>query len=168
MARRVFFSFHYDRDVWRANQVRNCNVVAGTEAAGFFDHSEYEEAERQGLPGIRRMIQSHLEGTTVTVVLIGKKTAERPWVRYEIAQSVARQNGMLGIHIYHLKDQDGDSALWEGKKPEVPGYIPFPTYEWDKDVDRFRRSIEDAARRAESWRTTGDPDPERLLEEWFA
>ncbi len=142
-------------------------MVAGAEAAGFFDHSEYEEAERQGHAGIRRMILNHLENTTVTVVLIGKKTAERPWVRHEIAQSVARQNGMLGIHIYHLKDQDGDSALWEGKKPEVPSYVPFPTYEWDKDVDRFRRSIEDAARRAESWRTTGNPDPERLLEEWF-
>ena len=36
MARRVFFSFHYDNDVWRANQVRDSNVVAGMEVAGFF------------------------------------------------------------------------------------------------------------------------------------
>lgn len=34
MARRVFFSFHYDGDVWRANQVRNANVVAGADVAG--------------------------------------------------------------------------------------------------------------------------------------
>jgi len=165
VARRVFFSFHYDRDVWRANQVRNCNVIQGPETAGFFDHSEYEEAKRQGQAGIRRMILSHLEGTTVTVVLIGKQTAERPWVRYEIAQSVARQNGLLGVHIYHLKDQDGDSAWWQGKKPEVPSYVPFPTYEWDKDVVRLKREIEAAAGRAESWRLSGNPDPAGLLEE---
>jgi hypothetical protein len=47
MARRVFFSFHYDRDIWRANQVRNCNVVAGVDVAGFFDHSEYQEAKKK-------------------------------------------------------------------------------------------------------------------------
>ncbi|MDL1957599.1 MAG: TIR domain-containing protein [Candidatus Desulfofervidus auxilii] len=28
MARRVFFSFHYERDVWRANVVRNTIVLA--------------------------------------------------------------------------------------------------------------------------------------------
>ena len=29
MARRVFFSFHFENDIWRVNQVRNANVVAG-------------------------------------------------------------------------------------------------------------------------------------------
>jgi len=42
MARRVFFSFKYKGDIWRANQVRNANVVAGADVAGFFDHSEDE------------------------------------------------------------------------------------------------------------------------------
>src|SRR5213594_3556577 len=104
MARRVFFSFHYDRDIWRANQVRNANVVAGSDVAGFFDHSEYEEAKKQGNEGIRRMILKHLRDTTVTVVLIGTHTAERPWVKYEIEESVGRKNGFLGIYIHHLKD----------------------------------------------------------------
>ena len=94
MARRVFFSFHYDRDVWRANQVRNCNVVAGADAAGFFDHSEYEEAKTRGSDGIKRMILRNLRYTSVTVVLIGTETASRPWVKYEIAQSIAQQNGL--------------------------------------------------------------------------
>ena len=106
MARRAFFSFHYDRDVWRANQVRKSNVVAGTDTAGFFDHSEYLEAKKTGDEGIRRMILRHLNNTTVTVVLIGTNTAYRPWVKYEIEQSIARKNGLLGIHIHHLKDQD--------------------------------------------------------------
>ena len=75
MPRRVFFSFHFDHDSWRANQVRNSNVVAGPDVAGFFDHSEYEEAKKEGPEGIRRMILRHLRNTTVTVVLIGTHTA---------------------------------------------------------------------------------------------
>ncbi len=78
MARRVFFSFHYKFDIFRANQVRNANVVAGPDVAGFFDHSEYQDAKAQGDEAIRRMILRHLDNTSVTVVLIGTYTAARP------------------------------------------------------------------------------------------
>ena len=44
MARRVFFSFHYDRDVWRASVVRNSwKLKPDREAAGFFDAGIWEE-----------------------------------------------------------------------------------------------------------------------------
>ena len=148
MARRVFFSFHYDHDIWRANQVRQSNVVAGADAAGFFDHSEYTEAKKQGDEGIRRMILNHLNNTTVTVVLIGTHTAERPWVKYEIEQSVARKNGLLGIYIHHLIDPNTGISP-RGPKPTVPAYVEFPTYDWDRDLDRFRREIEAAGKRSD-------------------
>src|SRR5664279_2319056 len=101
MASRVFFSFHYDGDIWRANQVRNSNAVAGIDVAGFFDRSEYEEAEKNGVGAIRRMILRNLAGTSVTVVLIGKDTANRAWVREEIKLSIGQNNGLLGIYIHH-------------------------------------------------------------------
>ena len=94
MASRVFFSFHYDGDIWRANQVRNSNAVAGIDVAGFFDRSEYEEAEKNGVGAIRRMILRNLAGTSVTVVLIGKDTANRAWVREEIKLSIGQNNGL--------------------------------------------------------------------------
>lgn len=156
MARRVFFSFHFERDIWRANQVRNSNVVAGTDAAGFFDHSEYEEAQRRGRAAIARMILRHLEGTTVTVVLIGAETAFREWVRFEIEESVKRKNGFLGIHIHHLKDQHGLSSS-RGPLPSVPEGVVFPTYDWDGDLDRFRREIEAAGKRADELRRAPPP-----------
>jgi MTH538 TIR-like domain (DUF1863) len=152
MARRVFFSFHYDNDVWRANQVRNANVVAGTDVAGFFDHSEYEEAKKKGNQAIARMILRNLEGTSVTVVLIGTETAGRPWVKYEIEQSIARKNGLLGIHIHHLKNSAQNWSLFGGTKPSVPYGIEFPTYDWDRDLDRFRRAIEAAGKRSDAAR----------------
>ena len=151
MARRVFFSFHYDGDIWRANQVRKANVVAGPDTAGFFDHSEYEEARKQGDEGIRRMILKHLNNTTVTVVLIGTNTWQRRWVRCEIEQSVARKNGLLGIHIHHLKDQNGRISS-RGLKPSVPYGTEFPAYDWDGNLDRFRREIEAAGHRSDALR----------------
>jgi MTH538 TIR-like domain (DUF1863) len=150
MARRVFFSFHYDRDVWRANQVRNCNVVAGADIAGFFDHSEYAEAKRKGKDAIARMIDRNLQRTSVTVVLIGKETAQRPWVRYEIKKSIERSNGLLGIRIHHLKNQYGESDWWAGPTPTVPYHVAFPGYDWDRDLDRFRKAIEAAGKRSDA------------------
>ena len=32
MARKVFFSFHYERDAWRVAQVRNSNVITGLDS----------------------------------------------------------------------------------------------------------------------------------------
>lgn len=150
MARRVFFSFHYDHDIWRANQVRNCNVVAGTDIAGFFDHSEYVEAKKKGREGITRMIDRNLRHTSVTVVLIGKETANRPWVRYEIKKSIERHNGLLGIRIHHLKNQYGESDWWPGRTPNIPYGIDFPIYDWDRDLDRFRKAIEAAGKRSDA------------------
>jgi hypothetical protein len=151
MARRVFFSFHYDNDIFRANQVRNSNVVVGTDVAGFFDHSEYEEAKKKGKEGIQRMILKHLENTTVTVVLIGTDTANRPWVKYEIEQSIARKNGLLGVYIHHLKDQNQQTSP-RGPKPSVAWNVEFPAYDWDRDLDHFRREIEAAGKRADALR----------------
>jgi hypothetical protein len=127
MARRVFFSFQFARDIWRANQVRNSNAVAGPEVAGFFDHSEYEGAKKQGDEAIRRMILRHLQNTTVTVALNGTYTAYRPWVQYEIEQSIKRQDGLLGIYIHHLKDRDGRMSP-PGPKPTVSADVIFPVY----------------------------------------
>jgi hypothetical protein len=153
MARRVFFSFHYDTDSFRANQVRNSNVVLGVEKAGFFDHSEYEDAKKKGDAAIKKMIDGHLEGTSVTVVLIGQYTAERPYVKYEIEQSIARKNGLLGIRIHHLKDHN-QLPSFQGPLPYVPARVEFPVYQWDADAKRFSDAVEAAGKRADALRTT--------------
>lgn len=153
MARRVFFSFHFENDIWRANQVRNANVVVGPDVAGFFDHSEYEEAKRKGDEEIKRLIRAKLQNTSVTVILIGTQTAYRPYVQYEIEQSIARSNGLLGIYIHHLKDQRGMAASpFRGPKPAVPPTVEFPAYDWDGDLRRFAQAIEEAGRRSDRLR----------------
>src|SRR5947208_12023575 len=108
MARRVFFSFHYQRDLWRVNIVRNSTVVEGVAAAGFSDASLWEEAKRKGDAAIKSLIDKALDNTSVTVVLIGAQTASRKYVTYEIEQSIARGKGLLGVRIHNIKDKNGN------------------------------------------------------------
>jgi hypothetical protein len=116
MARKVFFSFHYQRDLWRVNVVRNSGAIEGVAAAGFHDESLWEEAKKNGDDAVKRLINDGLRGTSVTVVLIGAETANRRYVAYEIERSVARGNGILGIRINNIKDKDG--------RTDRPGLIP--------------------------------------------
>jgi len=86
MARRVFFSFHYERDILRVGQIRNSGITkSGVESAGFIDAASWESVKRQGDEAIKRWISSQLDGTSVTVVLIGAETSQREWVKYEIS-----------------------------------------------------------------------------------
>jgi antiphage defense system Thoeris ThsB-like protein len=137
MARRVFFSFHWERDIWRANQVRNSWVTQGNETAGFVDHAAWETVKRGGDTGIKRWIDGQLEGTSVTVVLIGSQTYQREYVLYEIEESQDRGNGLLGIYIHHLKDSEGRSDT-KGKNPfdEIAGNDSL--FPWETLADEVR------------------------------
>jgi hypothetical protein len=146
MARRVFFSFHYQKDIWRINQIRNLHEIVGCAAAGFQDASLWEEAKRKGDAEIKRMIDNALERTAVTVVFIGAKTAGRKYINYEIQQSIARGNGLLGIQIHHLKDNSGNTDP-VGATPALLTQYEAPVYKY-VDGDKLAARIEEAAKRA--------------------
>ena len=77
MARRVFFSFHYERDSWRAGQVRNSGAFKDIDDAGYWDHAKWEEVKKKGDSAISKWIDDALKGSSVTVVLIGKELQNR-------------------------------------------------------------------------------------------
>src|SRR6266705_4824930 len=106
MARKIFFSFHYERDAWRAGQVRNSNVVATEDQYGFVDAADWESIKKKGDAAMQAWIDDQLQNTSVTVVLIGAETADRDWVQHEILKSWNRGNGIVGIRIHNIKDQD--------------------------------------------------------------
>jgi hypothetical protein len=133
MARRVYFAFHYQRDIWRVNQVRNSNIVEGFESAGFIDSSLWEESLKKGDASIKKLIDDGLTNTTVTVVLIGANTSEREYVDYEINQSWKKGNGLIGVYIHNLKDRNGNTDV-KGADPFVKlGYKGIRTYDWIND-----------------------------------
>jgi len=133
MARKVFFSFHYQRDLWRVNVVRNSGAIEGVAAAGFHDVSLWEEARKKGEDAVKRLINDGLTGTSVTAVLIGAETANRKYVSYEIERSIARGNGILGVRINNIKDKDGRTDP-PGSIPEAltKAGAPVYTYEYGK------------------------------------
>ena len=68
MARRVFFSFHYDEDINRSMTVRNSWVTQGKEAAGFIDKAEFEKVKRNGENAVYKWIDKQLEGNIKTSI----------------------------------------------------------------------------------------------------
>jgi hypothetical protein len=151
MARRVFFSFHY-ADIWRVNVVRNSHVVDGTAVAGFQDGSLWEEAKKKGDEAVKKMIDDALDGTSVTCVLIGEKTAQRPYVAYEIEESIERGNGIFGVRIHTINGQDKKPGVW-GPAPKELIAAGAPIYDWDKD--KFGDWVEEAYKAAEKVESTG-------------
>ena len=144
MARRTFFSFKY-KDVSRAMVVRNSWVTQGKESAGFADAAEFEKLKKQGDDAIQRWIDKQLNGTSVTVVLVGQHTCSSRWVKYEIEKSIEIGNGLLGIDISKIKDLQGNTTDRCG---EIPKGYPF--YLWFKDdgYNNMGEWIESAAKAA--------------------
>ena len=144
MARRVFFSFKY-KDVSRAMVVRNSWVTQGKKAAGFIDAADFEKIKKQGDTAIKKWIDGQLEGTSVTVVLVGEKTCNSKWVKYEIKKSIEKGNGLLGIDISKIKDLQGNTS-------ERCGQIPngYAFYLWNKEdgYQNMGNWIEKAAQNA--------------------
>lgn len=161
MARRVFFSFHYERDNWRVGQVRNCWLTKpDRESAGYWDVVKWEEVKKLGDDAIKRWIDNSLNNTSVTVILIGAETSSRRWVDYEIKRSHEIGNGILGIYIHNIKDQSQRMDL-KGSNPFLNFYITqngqmiylsqiYPTYDWVNDYgyQNFGGWIEQAAKKA--------------------
>lgn len=127
MARKCFFSFKY-KDVSRAMVVRNSWVTQGKESVGFIDAAEFEKLKQQGDSAIKNWIDKQLNGTSVTVVLVGKETCTSRWVKYEIERSIEIRNGLLGIDVSKIKDLQENTS-------ERCGQIPkgYSFYLWNKD-----------------------------------
>lgn len=146
MARRVFFSFHYQRDIFRINQIRSIPNITGCAAAGFQDASLWEEAKKKSDAAIQRMIDDALNNTSVTVVFIGNQTANRKFINYEIKQSIARGNGIVGIQIAHLKNIKGEVDV-QGTTPKLLLDNGFKIYKY-VDHEKLANRIEEAAKDA--------------------
>lgn len=134
MARRVFFSFHYDNDINRSMVVRNSWVTQGKEAAGFIDKAEFEQIKRQGEAEVHRWIDEQLKGTSVTVVLIGSETLNRPFVQYEICQSIQRGNAVIGVYIHDIRDLRDRTGSVKGNPHTIIGYYDDKTPAYFDDV----------------------------------
>lgn len=114
MAHKVFISFHYERDAARVQQVINMNAFDEQE---ILDANEWEKVQRQGDQAIKNWIAKQMADKDTLLVLVGKETASRKWVDYEIRHAWNSGKKVVGVRIHGLKDFSG--------KPDTAGANPF-------------------------------------------
>jgi len=109
MAKSVFFSFDYDRDHWRVQQVQNMGALEGGAA---FTPQDWEKVRRNSDSAIEKWIDEQMSYTRAVIVLVGYESSESRWVRYEIAKAWDDKRPLVGVRIHGLKDSNGttDSA----------------------------------------------------------
>lgn len=99
--RQVFYSFHFNNDVMRVQQIRNIGSLEGNKPVS---PNKWEEIKKSGDAAIKKWIDDNMAYRKCVLVLIGEETANRRWVKYEIKKAWEDGRGLLGIYIHNLKD----------------------------------------------------------------
>lgn len=105
--RQVFFSFEYNKDVWRASQIRNMGKVSNSST---FSDNDWEEVKGKTDSKIKEWIDEQMALRSCLVVLVGKTTSSRKWVKYEIEKAYELGKGIVGIYVHGLKDSQGNQT----------------------------------------------------------
>jgi len=113
MARRVFYSFHYKPDNWRASQVRNMGVIEGNRPCS---DNDWETITQGGDEKIKKWIAEQLDGKSCAVVLIGTNTADRKWINHEIVTAWDDKKGVVGVYVHNLQNSDQQQST-KGANP---------------------------------------------------
>ena len=130
MAHRAFSSFHYKPDNWRAAKVRRIRALEGNRPVM---DNRWEQIKRGGDRAIKRWIDGQLALKSCTIVLIGKETAGRKWINYEIEKSWNDGKGVVGIYIHRLLDRLLRSS--------AKGRNPFGDFCMKRDRKTFPMSV---------------------------
>lgn len=142
--RRVFFSFHYD-DVMRVQQVRN---IGSIEKNAEVSKNEWEKIKKNK-KGVEDWIDNNMKGCSCIVVLIGSKTANRPWVKYEIEKAWNDKKGVVGIYINNLNCPNKRSNK-KGKNPFIQNKLSTIVKCYKPDVVNTT-AYEDVANNINDW-----------------
>ncbi|WP_066906854.1 TIR domain-containing protein [Millisia brevis] len=109
MAQSVFFSFQYEPDNWRVQQVMNMGAVSGGSA---FTPQDWESVRYKTDAAIEKWIHEQMSYTKAVIVLVGASTADSRWVKHEIIKGWNDHRPLLGVRIHNLLDKDGYASSW--------------------------------------------------------
>jgi len=95
--RRIFISFDHD-DTEKVNGFLGLrNIMDGFE---FYNHKLDHRIKSTDPEYVCRVIrEEYIRPASVTVVLIGNRTAQSRWVQWEIQESLKQGKGILGIRL---------------------------------------------------------------------
>jgi hypothetical protein len=155
MAKTVFYSFHYERDVHRVQLVKHINALEGQPV---LNSQEWEQVRRGGNAAIQKWINEQMAYKRAVIVLIGKETAGRPWVNYEIQKAWNDKKPLLGIRIHGLSsmrsaDTAGGNPFSSAGVTGVPIFDPTKT-DWRNRIDT-QATYGTLTRSIEAWSAQG-------------
>jgi len=145
MARRIFISYqHEDQGKAKGFNLLRWNKNVDLEFVGRHLLDPVKSSDEQY---IAEKVKEQLAGTSVTVVLLGHNTQESDWVAWEIAESVAKKNGILAIKIdADVPDPSVDSVVGNALHGCGAEIVPWSPHDFEAAIERAFR----AAGRAES------------------
>ena len=107
MARKVFYSFHFDGDHWRASTVRQIGAIEGNAE---LSDNDWEAVKKKGNAAIEKWITDQMSGRSCVIVLVGAGTAGRQWINYEIKKAWELKKGLVGIRINRLLNANSQTS----------------------------------------------------------
>lgn len=114
MAQSVFFSFQYEPDNWRVQQVMNMGAISGGSA---FTPQDWESVRYKTDAAIEKWIHDQMLYTKAVIVLVGATTSKSRWVKHEIIKGWNDKRPLLGVRVHGLLNRDGYTSS--------PGENPF-------------------------------------------
>lgn len=156
MAKSVFYSFHYERDVHRVQLVRNINALEGQP---ILNSQGWETVRSGGDAAIKKWINDQMAYKKAVIVLIGRHTASRPWVIYEIEKAWADGRPVLGIRIHGLSSLGTVNTTGANPFDQAAGvgFVPIfdpTTRNWSGQIDS-KATYNKLLNNLEAWSSQG-------------
>jgi len=105
---RVFFIFHYEKELWRAQIVKQTWLSQGGEALDFWDKATWHQARSNERH--LELIDTAIDNAHVTAVLIAQGTSDQGYVQYAVRKSHQKCKGLLAIYFHNIPDEQGSKA----------------------------------------------------------
>lgn len=136
MARRIFISFqHDDRMKAKGFNLLRWNKNVDVEFVG---RHLLDPVDSTNEAYISQCVREQMTGTSVTVVLLGKKTYDSDWVKREIDMSLAKDkpNGILAIRLTPDVPLPSDSPVAATLRDCGAEIIQWDPHEFDDAIER--------------------------------
>ena len=123
--RKVFVSYHHKGE---QSVVDDFIETFSEDYEVFIDSSLDRAADSEDAEYLNQVCRDAIDGTSVTLVMIGKQTGCRKFVDWEIKHTLFREHGLVGISRARLEDSDAclPKRLEDNRKSGYAKWYAYP------------------------------------------
>jgi len=124
--RKVFVSYHHKGE---QKVVDDFIEEFSEDYEVFIDESLDRASDSEDTEYLNQVCRDAIDGTSVTIVMIGKQTGCRKFVDWEIKHTLYREHGLVGISRPGLKNSDAClPKRLDDNRPKGTGYARWYSY----------------------------------------